>query len=92
MEEAKYKDEILSLVSSSKVLGVDTETRPSFYSKHGCQTSPVSLVQLSNDDLCVMWRLRRQGVRSRYIGVDFPPILHSILTSKDILKVQTRLI
>ena len=88
-EEATYKDEIRSLVSNSRVLGIDTETKPFFYSKDGCQSSPVCLVQLANEDLCIMWRLRRQRARSRYVGVDFPPILYSILTSKDILKVPT---
>ncbi|MBQ8046352.1 MAG: 3'-5' exonuclease domain-containing protein 2 [Prevotella sp.] len=43
------------------VLGVDTETRPSF--KKG-ETHPVSLLQVSTESVCFLFRLNRMGISS----------------------------
>ena len=44
---------------ASAVLGVDTETRPSF--RKGC-TNKVALLQVSTDDTCFLFRLNHIGV------------------------------
>ena len=43
---------------ASAVLGVDTETRPSF--RKGC-TNKVALLQVSTDDTCFLFRLNHIG-------------------------------
>lgn len=46
------------------VLGIDTETRPSF--RKG-QTNKVALLQISTDDTCFLFRLNRMGLPSAVI-------------------------
>lgn len=57
------------------LLGVDTETRPSF--KKG-KVNAVALLQVSTEDTCFLFRLNRIG---------FPPSLIRLLQDKNILKV-----
>ena len=59
---------------ASAVLGVDTETRPSF--RKGC-TNKVALLQVSTDDTCFLFRLNRLGL---------PDFLEEFLQN-DVLKV-----
>jgi ribonuclease D len=58
-----------------KMLGFDTETRPSF--KKGLLRS-VSLVQLSTLDTCFLFRLNGSG---------FPPALVKLLSNPEVLKI-----
>ncbi|KGI59557.1 3'-5' exonuclease [Prevotella sp. DNF00663] len=44
---------------SSKILGVDTETRPAF---HKGESHKVSLLQVANHDTCFLFRLNRIGM------------------------------
>ena len=58
-----------------KLLGVDTETRPSF--KKG-KVNTVALLQISTEDTCFLFRLNRVGL---------PQSLVHLLEDKNILKV-----
>lgn len=68
-------DKAVKALSSEKLLGIDTETRPSF--RKGLQYE-VSLIQLSTADTCFLIRLNRTGM---------PNSLVSLLENKDIIKV-----
>ena len=60
---------------ASAVLGVDTETRPSF--RKGC-VNKVALLQVSTDDICFLFRLN-------YIGVT--DSVKRLLQDENVLKV-----
>lgn len=60
---------------SHEVLGIDTETKPSF--TRG-QSHKVSLIQLSTSDNCYLFRLNK---------IEFPQELADLLSDKEILKV-----
>ena len=68
-------DKAVKALSSEKLLGIDTETRPSF--RKGLQYE-VSLIQLSTADTCFLIRLNRTGM---------PDSLVSLLENKDVIKV-----
>lgn len=70
-EANKAVDYLLSF----KLLGVDTETRPSF--KKG-KVNSVALLQVSTEDTCFLFRLNRIGL---------PPSLVRLLENKEVLKV-----
>ncbi len=57
------------------VLGIDTETRPSF--RKG-QTNKVALLQISTDDTCFLFRLNRMGL---------PPAVIQLLEEPSVVKV-----
>lgn len=59
----------------SPILGIDTETRPSF--RRG-ETHKVSLLQIANEEICFLFRLNEIG---------FPPSLVDLLADKNVLKV-----
>lgn len=61
-------------LKTQKIVGVDTETRPSF--KRGT-THKVALLQISTDDTCFLFRLNRIGM---------PAFLEDFLVS-DVLKI-----
>ncbi|MCM1451139.1 MAG: 3'-5' exonuclease domain-containing protein 2 [Clostridium sp.] len=58
-----------------KVIGFDTETRPSFKKNHA---NKVALMQLSTDSVCYLFRLNKIG---------FPQALQYLIESPDILKI-----
>lgn len=60
---------------SKPILGFDTETRPSF--KKG-QQHKVSLLQVSTDDTCFLFRLNHTGLT---------PALLKLLTDKKVMKI-----
>ncbi|MCD8318991.1 MAG: 3'-5' exonuclease domain-containing protein 2 [Paraprevotella sp.] len=68
-------DKAVDYLLMSSVLGVDTETRPSF--RKGC-TYKVALLQVSTDDTCFLFRLNRIGV---------PESVKSLLQDECVLKV-----
>ena len=68
-------DKAVKALSGERLIGIDTETRPSF--KKGVQHG-VSLIQLSTADTCFLIRLNR---------VDMPDSLISLLENKNIIKV-----
>ena len=51
-------DKALKTISEYDIVGIDTETRPSF--KKG-QTNKVSLLQISTEDTCWLFRLNKIG-------------------------------
>ena len=57
-------DKAVKFLLAQKILGVDTETRPSF--KKG-QTHQVSLLQISTNDTCFLFRLNRIGLTDSLI-------------------------
>ena len=77
--ETQYEDYIRTLTQSN-VLGFDTETKPSFTTK---TVQKPCLVQLASSNLCIMWRLRSMNASNGTF-----PLLHRILKSEDIMKVQ----
>ena len=68
-------DKAVKALSSEKLLGIDTETRPSF--RKGLQYE-VSLIQLSTADTCFLIRLNRTGM---------PDSLVSLLENSEITKI-----
>ncbi|MBR2638730.1 MAG: 3'-5' exonuclease domain-containing protein 2 [Bacteroidaceae bacterium] len=68
-------DKAIKAISAERIVGLDTETRPSF--KKGVQYN-VSLLQISTNDTCFLFRLNRIGV---------PPSLIDFLENEDIIKV-----
>ena len=71
----KEADKAVAYLSKYPMIGFDTETRPSF--KKG-QRYKVSLIQLSTDDTCFLFRLNYMG---------FPGSLEHLLGNANILKV-----
>jgi ribonuclease D len=67
--------ESIRVLSQSKILGFDTETRPAF--KKG-SSYRVSLIQLSTNDTCFLFRLNKIG---------FPPELIRLLSDLNPLKI-----
>lgn len=65
----------LATLATSDVLGFDTETKPSF--KKG-QTNYVSLLQLSNENECFLFRINKIGLH---------PLLIKILSDPNVTKV-----
>ena len=68
-------DKAVKALSGERILGIDTETRPSF--RKGIQHE-VSLIQLSTADTCFLVRLNRVGI---------PDSLISLLENKEITKI-----
>lgn len=68
-------EKAVNYLLSSDILGVDTETRPSF--KRG-EMYKVSLLQVSNRDTCFLFRLNYTGIT---------PALKRLLEDKTVLKV-----
>ena len=67
--------EAIAVLRRSKVLGIDTETRPTF--RKG-QSNKVSLIQISNETDCYLFRIKKIG---------FIEALQDLLTDENILKV-----
>ena len=75
IDTAEETDKAVKALSGEKLLGIDTETRPSF--RKGVQHE-VSLIQLSTADTCFLIRLNRTGM---------PDSLIALLENKEITKV-----
>jgi ribonuclease D len=74
VDDMKSFSETFPRLLGSKVLGFDTETKPSF--RKG-RNNKVSLIQLANDELACLIRINRIGM---------PPELISLLADKDVIK------
>jgi ribonuclease D len=74
VEDMKSFNETFPRLLESKVLGFDTETRPSF--KKG-RKNKVSLIQLANEELACLIRINRVGI---------PPQLSKLLADQDVIK------
>lgn len=72
-------EKAVKALSAEKSLGIDTETRPSF--RRGVRYK-VSLLQISTEDTCFLFRLNRIG---------FPAPLIQLLENKEIVKVGVSL-
>ena len=68
-------DKVVKALSQESIVGIDTETRPSF--RKGVQHN-VSLIQLSTPDTCFLIRLNRTGI---------PDSLIAFLEDKQIAKI-----
>lgn len=72
-------EKAVQALSKEKKLGIDTETRPTF--RKGVHYN-VSLLQLSTEDTCFLFRLCRIGI---------PDTLTALLENKDIAKIGVSL-
>jgi ribonuclease D len=75
IDTADAVDKAIKALSREKIVGIDTETRPSF--RKGVQHN-VSLIQMSTADTCFLIRLNRTGM---------PNSLISFLENDEIIKV-----
>lgn len=75
IDTAEETDKAVKALSGERLLGIDTETRPSF--RKGVQHE-VSLIQLSTADTCFLIRLNRTGM---------PDSLIALLENKEITKI-----
>ena len=75
IDTVEATDKAVKALSGEAVIGLDTETRPSF--KKGVHHE-VSLIQLSTADTCFLIRLNR---------VKMPDSLVALLENKEIIKV-----
>lgn len=85
----EHKKEIklaIKQMQTSKILGFDTETAVVFNTNINL---PISLIQLSNEDTVILWRLRSER---KFLQPSFPKTLKDILQSRDIIKVYKRLL
>ena len=83
LEQKKIK-RALRRITSSPVVGFDTETAVVFPRRH-CNPHLIGLVQIATDSDVVLWRLRR---KKQILWKNFPPILKQILTNNKITKVN----
>ena len=74
-DSAQAVAEAVACFAGESVLGLDTETRPSF--RRG-ERHPIALLQLASEEHAVLVQLRQAGI---------PPELRIILESKRIIKV-----
>ena len=74
VDDLKTFIRVLPRISKKKILGFDTETRPSF--RRG-RKNKVSLIQLATSDLACLFRINKIGI---------PAELTSILADPDIIK------
>lgn len=75
IDTEKDSDKAVSYLSGFKAVGFDTETRPSF--KKGTRYK-ISLMQISTDEACFLFRLNRIGI---------PQSLEDFLVNDEILKI-----
>ena len=75
IQTEREADKAVAYLRSAMVLGMDTETRPSF--KKGL-TNMVALLQVSTDDTCFLFRLNRIGLTDS---------VKSLLQNQNVLKV-----
>lgn len=68
--------DIMKMIDGRKLLGFDTETKPSF--KKGLPPHKAALLQLADDDVCYIIRLNKTGL---------PDELISLLSNKSITKI-----
>ena len=59
IEDRESFEKIIQRLLNQKILGFDTETRPSFRKGH---KNKVSLIQLATDDLVCLFRINKLGV------------------------------
>ncbi|NLO71624.1 MAG: 3'-5' exonuclease domain-containing protein 2 [Porphyromonadaceae bacterium] len=75
IDNSEKADEAFEYLNQQKILGIDTETKPSF--KRGV-THKVSLIQVATVDVCFLFRLNKIG---------FPNGLSELLSNKKIKKI-----
>ena len=75
IDTEKDSDKAVSYLSGFEAVGFDTETRPSF--KKGTRYK-ISLMQISTDEACFLFRLNRIGI---------PQSLEDFLVNEKILKI-----
>ena len=75
IDTAEATDKAVKALSTEKLLGIDTETRPSF--RKGVQHE-VALIQISTKDTCFLIRLNRTGM---------PDSLVALLEDSNITKI-----
>jgi ribonuclease D len=85
IDNLKKFNEVLPGLKSSKVLGFDTETKPSF--KKG-RKNKVSLIQLANDKIACLFRINRIGIPAELAAIlSDPGIIKSGVAIHDDIRV-----
>ena len=85
--ERKKIRSALKKISSSTVVGFDTETAV-VYPRRNCHPHLIGLVQIATESDVILWRLRR---KKKYVWENFPQPLKNILNSNKITKVIFKL-
>ncbi len=75
VDTEKKAKEAIKVLRKQKIVGIDTETKPSF--KKG-QSHKVALLQIATADQCFLFRLNK---------IDFPETLAAFLSRKSIQKI-----
>lgn len=75
IDTLKDTEKAVSYLSEFQAVGFDTETRPSF--KKG-QRYKISLMQISTDEACFLFRLNR---------IDIPKVLEEFLANEKVQKI-----
>ena len=75
IQSASEAERAILALQSSPILGIDTETRPSF--RRGV-THKVALLQVANEQICFLFRMNQIG---------FLPCMAKLLSDPNILKV-----
>lgn len=89
IETKRAMREALRVLRKCDAIGIDTETKPSF--KPG-QRHEVSLLQLSTDEVCYLFRLNKIGLAEELIRLlENPKILKIGLSLKDDILAMRRL-
>ena len=90
IENSERMPEIFKILSSAKVLGFDTETRPSF-SKG--ESYPVALLQLATPDCAYIFRLSKMALPRELISLfSNPDIIKAGVAIRDDLKALQKLV
>lgn len=78
-------NQVIPLLRTSKLLGFDTETKPSF--KKG-RKNKVSLLQLANDKIACLFRINRIGIPDELLAIlSDPQIVKTGVALHDDIKV-----
>lgn len=78
---AAEAEKAVAYLSTFRVLGVDTETRPAFKKGH---VNAVALLQISTEDTCFLFRLNRIGITPSLIRLfENPSVLKVGLSLRD---------
>ena len=75
IKSAEEAERAVAILEKSAIIGLDTETRPNF---RGGRQNKVALLQVSNHDICFLFRLKATGMTEGMVG---------LLANPNILKV-----
>ena len=81
IQSEKEADKAVAYLQAQQILGIDSETRPSFTKG---QSHKVALLQISSDECCFLFRLNMTGLTQSLIGLlENPEIIKVGLSLRD---------